>query len=184
MTPPEVQKRLLENEIRRNIFSHIKGKPGAHLRQIQRDLDIPLGTLEYHLHQLVRHEMLVTRDDHRFKAYFPKDGMGRRDRDVLYYLRQEMPRKVALLVTQHPGITFRDLAAMMPISGSTTSFHLKKLVKAGIVTETRVGREKMFEVPDHDRIRRLVIRYRKSFVDDVVDRFSDAWMDIRLDAPV
>lgn len=175
---PPTEETLLELDTRRRIYEHVCQVPGAHLRKIQRDLEMPLGTLEYHLRQLEKYEMVVTRDDGRFKAYFPTEGMDRRDRDFLYYLRQEMPRKLALEIADQPGIGFQELKEKVPVSGSTVSFHLKKLIEAGIVADEKVGRKKIYRAPEADRIRRIVVRYRKSFTDDVVDRFAEAWLDI------
>lgn len=170
---------FLEQGTRREIYDHVRRVPGVHLRQLQRDLDIPMGTLEYHLHQMEKRHMLVTRNLARLKAYFASDdGLDRRDRDILYFLRQAMPRHLALLAADDPGISFRELTKEVPIAPSTVSFHLKKLVEAGILREARSGREKVYDVLEPERIRRLVTKYRGSFVDDVVDRFASAWLDI------
>lgn len=141
---------------------------------------MPLGTLEYHLRQLEKHKLVVTRDDGRFKAYFPTEGMDRRDRDYLYYLRQEMPRNLALQIANEAGIGFQDLKEKVPVSGSTVSFHLKKLVEAGLIEDEKVGRRKVYRAVEPERIQRIVVKYRKSFADDLVDRFADAWLDIGL----
>jgi predicted transcriptional regulator len=179
MPPPLEKDELLESEIRQRIYAHVRKSPGLHMRQIQRDLSIPLGTLEYHLYQMERHELVVTREDGRFKAYYPNEGrIDRRDRDLLYYLRQQMPRRVALQIVDNPGIGFKQLVAKLPVAPSTLSFHLKKLTSAGIVQETRVGREKTYEVPEAERVRKLVLEYRSTFLDDIVDRFADAWLDL------
>jgi predicted transcriptional regulator len=169
---------LLRNDRRRMIFNHVTSNPGHHLRKLQRQLDMPLGTLEYHLNRLARDGLLVTREQHRFKSFYPSHGMDRRDRDVLYFLRQEMPRRLALLIAQRPGIGFQELTRRMPISSSTVSFHLRKLVAGQIVQEHLRGRRKTYTIPDTDRVLGLIKRYRKSFVDDVVDRFMLAWMDV------
>lgn len=175
---PPTNDNILELDTRRRIYKHVCQVPGAHLRKIQRDLEMPLGTLEYHLRQLEKHDLVATRDDGRFKAYFPTEGMDRRDRDYLYYLRQEMPRHLALEIAHKPGIGFQELKEKVPVSGSTVSFHLKKLVEAGLIEDEKVGRQKIYRAIEPGRIQRIVVKYRKSFADDLVDRFADAWLDI------
>lgn len=169
---------LLALDTRRRIYDHVREVPGVHLRQLERDLTMPLGTLEYHLHQMERAGLLVTREDGRFKAFYPSDGLDRRDRDALYYLRQEQPRRIALEIVNEPGISFQVLASRMTISPSTLSFHLAKLRNAGLVAEQRAGREKTFTCPDAERVRSIVLKYRSTFVDTVVDRFADAWLSL------
>lgn len=173
--------RLLLLENRRRIYDRVREVPGIHLRALQRDLSMPLGTLEYHLYQMEKESLLAIRDHGRFKSYFTQEALDRRDRDVLYYLRQEMPRRIALQIVDAPGISFKELALHMPISASTLSFHLKKLVAAQVVQEQPVGREKTYVCPEPERIKRLVVQYRASFVDELVDRFAAAWLNLGLE---
>lgn len=148
------------------------------MRELQRHMGLALGTLEYHLTQLEKGELVVTREAGRFKAYFPNGHLDRRDRDVLYYLRQGMPRTILLELAEEPGITFQTLAARLPISPSTVSFHLKKLRKAALVIDVEPGRG--LACSDPERVRKLILQYRATFVDDVVDRFASTWMDVGL----
>jgi predicted transcriptional regulator len=171
-------RQLLQLETRRRIYEHVRRVPGLHLRQIQRDLEMPMGTLEYHLHQMEKGGLLVTREDGRFKAFYPNEHLDRRDRDFLYYLRQEMPRRIALEVVDQPGISFQELVQRLPIGASTLSFHLKKLRAGSLVEERRRGQKKCYEPTDPERIRRIIVRYRTTFVDEVVDRFAEAWLDL------
>ena len=121
---------------------------------------------------------MVTRKTGRLKPYFTQGALDRHDRDYLYYLRQDMPRRIALEVADEPGISFQRLAERLPISPSTLSFHLKKLLRAAILVETPQGREKTYSCPQPERVRRLIVQYRSTFVDEVVDRFADAWLNL------
>lgn len=169
----------LSQPTRRRVYEHVDRNPGRYLRQLERDLKMPLGTLEYHLHRLEETGHIVTRDFQRYKAFFPSEGLDRRERDILYFLRQEMPRRIALLVTDEPGRSFKEICEKMPVSASTAFLHMKKLVEHGIVIAERSGRRNHYYPAESERIRRLVLEYRTSFADDLVDRFAEAWFDIR-----
>jgi DNA-binding transcriptional ArsR family regulator len=175
--PDPLDDELFAVENRRRVFELVRQTPGLHLRGLQRAMGLPLGTVEYHLRQLMKHRFVVTRQ-YRIKGYFPVEGMARQDRDVMLFLRQEMTRRIALFVVDRPNIAFHELCELMPVTSSTVSFHVRKLVDSGVLTETRCGREKRFEAKEPQRIRGLIVRYRTSFVDRLVDRFADAWMDI------
>jgi len=49
---------ILENERRRNIYAIIEANPGIHLRELQRVLNMPLATLEYHLSYMARKKII------------------------------------------------------------------------------------------------------------------------------
>lgn len=169
---------LLRQVERRRIFDFLRERPGVHLRKMQRELGMALGTLEYHLYRLERAGFVAVRRLGRFKAYYPEGMVDLRDKDLLYFLRQDMPRRIAIATVSRPGISFQELAASVPISPSTLSFHLQKLTKAGIVHADKVGREKVYVCPEADRVRRLLIDFRATFVDDLVDRFAAAWLSL------
>ena len=169
---------LLRQVERRRIYDYLRERPGIHLRKMQRELGMALGTLEYHLYRLERAGMVAVRRLGRFKAYYPEGMVDLRDKDLLYFLRQEMPRRIAMASVERPGVTFQELAAWVPISPSTLSFHLQKLTKAGILVSDKLGREKTYRCPDADRVRRLIVDFRATFVDDLVDRFADAWASV------
>jgi predicted transcriptional regulator len=176
----------LELETRRRIYQFLERYPGAHMREIGRELDIPMGTLEYHLHYLVKAEMLTTRQDPRYTRYFPSGGMSRHEKDVLAVLRQKVPRQIAAyLLMEKEATTHGALLTKFALSGSTLSFHLKKLVKANIVTMEKVGRENLYRVADPELVARVLIAHKHTFFDDVVDRFADVWLGLepRADEP-
>ncbi|MGE5574655.1 MAG: winged helix-turn-helix transcriptional regulator, partial [Ignavibacteria bacterium] len=63
---------ILENENRRKIYDIIEQNPGIHLRELQRVLDTPLTTLEYHISYLVRRKIIHSETDLHFKRYYAK----------------------------------------------------------------------------------------------------------------
>lgn len=154
----------------------VKESPGLHLRALAEALTMPVSTLEYHCYQLVKHGHLATRESAGFKSFYPGEGMDRRDKDILYLVRHEAPRRVCTHLLLHPGATPKELKEVLAMAAPTLSFHLKKLRSAGLVVETPEGRTKRLVVADPERVASVLVTYRKSFFDDVVDRFSDAWL--------
>lgn len=144
---------------RRRIYEHIRRMPGIHLRQIQRDLSMSMGTLEYHLRRLEKSGLVVTRETNRFKSYFALGELDRRDKDYLYYLRQRMPRRIAVEIARDAELPLKELVQRMPIAPSTLSFHLKKLVRSQIVFEYTQGREKFLKLANPIRMNRLLSTY-------------------------
>ncbi len=177
--PPPTKDNILDLPLRQRIVETITASPGTHLRGLAELMDVAVSTLEYHCYQLVRTGHLNTREDGGFKAFYPAEGLDRRDKDLLYLLRQEAPRRIAAHLVLNPEATPKDLKAVLGLSGATLSFHLKKLLAAGIVDEEPAGRTKLLSVADPERVANVLVTYRKSFVDDAVDRFASAWLDLQ-----
>ncbi len=176
--PPPTKKTVLDLQARQRIVACILENPGLHLRALAERLEMPVSTLEYHCYQLVKTDHLVTRETAGFKAFYPAEGMDRRDKDILYLVRQEGPRRICAHLLLHPGATPKDLKGATGLSGPTLSFHLKKLLAAALLHEEPAGRTKLLSLVDEERVANVLVTYRKSFLDETVDAFAATWLDM------
>lgn len=168
----------LAQETRRRIFDHVAAHPGQHMRELQRRLGMSAGTLEYHLHVLTREGLLAERRQGRYVRYFVAAQVGRLEKDMLGLLRQEVPRRLCALLLMHPDQSHGELLGHFRMAPSTLTFHMKKLVEGGVVESRREGRETRYRVMDPLRVGKVLVEYKASFVDDVVDRFADVWLSV------
>jgi predicted transcriptional regulator len=168
----------LELDTRKRIYDYILDIPGAHFRDIHRKLGISTGVVEYHLKYLQDKGMVTARAEGRYKRYYIEGTIGSEDKTLMAILRQEIPRRILTHVLLNPGTTHKQLQELFKISASTLSFHLSKLTRGGILQQHRVGRQNEYFVENEDEIARALISYRKSFLDEVVDNFVDAWEEL------
>ena len=152
--------------------------PGAYLREIARSLHLSLGAVEYHLDRLTHGGLLSCRLHRAKKRYFVAADISYGDEVLIASLRQEVPRRILLHLLQHPGAAFRALLDIVTVSKSTLSFHMKRLVEAGLVREDRDGREKRYTVEKGEKAVELVTKLRGSLMDDAVDSFVESWMGL------
>ena len=174
--PPPTPDTVLDLEARRRIVTFVQESPGLHMRELAARLEMPVSTLEYHCYQLVKHGQLITRETSGFKAFYPAQGIDRRDKDILYLVRHDAPRKICSHVLLNPGATPKDLRDQLGFTGPTLSFHLNKLRKAEILREEPDGRTKRLYVIEPERVANVLVTYRRSFLDSAVDRFADTWL--------
>lgn len=167
-----------ELETRRRIYDHVVANPGTHLRAIKDELDMPMGQLEYHLRFLEQRGLLESKEDRYYKRFYPSE-MSATDRRLLSAIRQEKPRQIVLLVLQKPGIDHKTLQARMGVGASSLSFYMKDLIDKEVVEKTREGRRSLYSIREVDRMVKLLITYRPSFLDKMVDRFLETWLDVR-----
>jgi predicted transcriptional regulator len=159
----------LELETRRRLFRHIDAYPGKHLRELQRDLAMGMGALEYHLHELEAAGLLAVRLEAQ-KRYFP-NPMAPADKQAIVFLRQLLPRRILLILSSDGPTRKAQLLAELGVAASTLNYHLRRLVQANLLEESRDGREAIYRVLDGERILRLLVTYRAGFFDKMVDGF-------------
>jgi predicted transcriptional regulator len=172
--------KTLELEARKKIYDFVVASPGTHLREIQRQIELPLGTVEYHLKYLVDKEMLVEKTDGNYKRYYPVGLYGSVDKKLLSLLRQEVPRRVVMKLLLNPGINFKILSEGFPVSASTLSYHLSKLVDGEIVRKVKKGRESHYYVNNQEDVAKVILTHRKSFLDGLVESFANLWEEFKL----
>ena len=78
----------------------------------------------------------------------------------------------------HPKTSHKKLRKEFKISASTLSFHLSKLTDEDLISQIKVGRKFHYIVNDPEFVARALIRFKGSFIDEVVDDFAKTWMDI------
>jgi predicted transcriptional regulator len=167
---------ILENEKRRRIYALIEGSPGVHLRELQRILDIPLTTLEYHLSYMTRKKILFAETEGHHKRYYTKP-LDPEDKKVLAALRQKRMREVVLIILANGKAKYQLLAEQLRLSHSTLSSYLKYLVDRNILVKDKIGYENLYTVRDEDRVARVLTAYKPSFLDKLVDSALDIWME-------
>ena len=158
----------LANEARRRIYQFVLSNPGLHLRELQRQLDTPLSSLNYHLNYLVKQDILYSEDDGFYIRFFDEE-LEARNREVLSVLRQKRLREVLLVVLSQTKISYIDLKRRLQLPASTLSLYLKKLVEHNLLERHSIGRESFYVIKDEARIAGLLVLYKTSFMDRLID---------------
>ncbi len=168
----------LELESRRKIYNFVKRNPGVYMREIQRELKMGTGVLQYQLDYLVKRGLLSVYVDGKRKRYYCSESVSAPDKNILAMLRQKVPRRILMLCIAQNGATIEQMMKFTGASKSNVSFHLSKLMRLGIIEEKEENGDVIYYVKEPERIAELIITYKESYLDDLVDRFVDSFMNI------
>ena len=177
---------ILDVRVRRQLYEFVRRNPGYHLREIARVHNLATTLADYHLRFLEKHELISFAMDGEYKRYFPRYVLGDRDaipalterqKSVLGYLRQPIPRAILLFLMERASATHKEILAQTTVRGSTLSHHLKKLVARGMVARAMEGEG--YRVEDPKEIARLLVTY-ELVQPDQVDAFVRLWGEFRL----
>lgn len=169
---------VIELDTRRRIYDFVVANPGSHLRAIKDELDMPMGQLEYHLHYMEQRGLLDSKEDRYYKRFYPSE-MSATDRRILSAIRQEKPRQIVLILLEQPGVDHKTVQHELGVGASSLSFYMKDLIGKEVVEKQRQGRRSLYFVHDPDRVVKILITYRPSFLDKMVDRFLETWTDVQ-----
>jgi predicted transcriptional regulator len=170
---------LSENlAIRKRLLDIVKNKPGIHFREIQRDAEVAMGELEYHLQVLEKLELISKTVSKGYTRYYPAYELGTDDKRIMGQLRQEKLRDIVLFLLSRDETNHKDISKHFSLFKSTTSFYMEKLLAAGIVTKKKEGRNVIYEVKEPEKILRLILIYKKGFGEEIVKRVEDLWANL------
>ena len=169
---------MLALERRRRIFAHVSENPGTYLREMEGSMGLSVGDLQYHLGQLERSGLVTTHDDGRRKGYFVAAEVQYFDRKMISVIRMRTPRRIILYLLTHPDSSFGELLAEFRFTKGALSFHLKRLLDSEILERGRRERESIYRVAEPERVMGLLVTYRASIADEVLDGMVDTLSSI------
>lgn len=171
---------ILENDRRQKLYAFIRTNPGIHQRELQRSLNMPLASLEYHLQYMKRRKVIFEEKDGNHARYYcsPLDP---EDKRVLLALRHSKLREFLLMILVKQKARYQDFEDAFKLPRSTIYLYLKDLVDSQIVEKTKVGYENYYTVKDEDRVAKLLVAYRESFLDRLVDSAASMWLDTKFE---
>ena len=73
------------------------------------------------------------------------------------------------------GSTPFELMGELGLSPSALSYYLSKLRKQGVLRKEKQGKNVFYVVEEPKEALKLIISYRESFTDSLVNSFMDAW---------
>jgi len=172
---PEIQRKALELEIRQSLFSLISSSPGLHFREIQRRTQIATGQITYHLNYLQKVGLIKIEEDGEYLRYYAHIQITDAEKKVLELVRQKSIRHILLYLLETNNCNHEHLVKSLDIAPSTISWHLNKLIDAGIVNKEVEGRKSFYSLNDPELVKKVLIKYKESFLDVLVDRFIEMW---------
>jgi predicted transcriptional regulator len=137
-TPAEV----LENEVRQRIYAYLKDRVGANLKQVTDDLTLTTTNAIWHLRKLEEAGLIHSKRFNGYKVFYPAEGgiEARRLSLGKTALQNDNAQEVFEHVVGHPGTHQREIARALGVNHGTVRWHLKKLLHAELIIETRSGK--------------------------------------------
>lgn len=172
---PNKKERILELDVRRKIYGLVQRYAGCHFREIERKSGLSTGSVKYHLDYLAKHDLVRLEKEGNNLRCFPRNFKPQNAR-LMGLLRQKSVRKILLHILLNENCSHEQIAGSVSLSPSTVSWHLKKLEDACIVGSIKKGRYKSYCIKiEKEQIINLLIIYKESFLDTLVDRVIEMW---------
>ncbi len=168
-------KKILELNTRKRIYESVKMFAGSNFREIVKRSKLSNGVTRYHLHYLIRHKLIKQESKGNSVVYFPIEFKSENSK-LLSLLRQNSLRRIILFILTNNNCEHSQIVNFTKLSPSTVTWHLKKLEMEKIITSSKLGRNKNYKLlVNNDEVVNLLITYRESFFDSLVDNIIETW---------
>ena len=151
------------------VLSFIQTNPGSHLRRIKREMDVSMGTAQYHLDKLEKMGKITSTRRGLYKYYFPSGLFKKNEKDILEVLTHETARKILMFIMEQKNPTQTDIVNNVRISSRSISWHVGRLVALKVISEIKDGKYKRYELQDDARV---IITLLRNYYPSVWDKWS------------
>ncbi len=86
-------------------------------------------------------------------------------------------REIVLVVLSQENAKYQYIADYLKLPHSTLSFYLKYLVDKGILEREKIGYETVYKVKDEERIAKVLVAYKASLLDKLIDNALSTWLE-------
>lgn len=131
----------LENGTRKAIFEAVCASPGLGVQAVSQRSGVSYSTTTYHLERLVAAGMIImTPNGNKLRYYESGGAFTEAERRVLPILKNDESARLLEAILDAPGTYRAALAERLGVTATTINWHLRRLRDAGLVRETRQGR--------------------------------------------
>lgn len=138
---------------RATIYGFIQNNPGAHLRQVCNELNISIGSAQYHLDRLVEGDLLESEKESKYRRFFVSRRFSDFEKTLIALLNRPTTRRIIELIVDKGSISHQELAFNVGVSSQAITWQVKRLVEKQVVSHIMVegctvyyATEKMVEV--------------------------------------
>ena len=139
---------------------------------------MPKSTIDYHLRYLRKQNLIILKKVGIFTRHYPMEQIGIKDQEALNVLRNKIPLHICLILSLSTMRTRTSFCRQLEKAPSTITFHLNKLIKAGIVQKRCENNKTQYFLCDKEKTEKILIQYKDTLLDDVVVScydFAIAW---------
>jgi len=159
------------------VFYYIRMHPGTYMREMNRELNLAVGVLQYHLH-ILENEGLVVFERQSFYTFIYESGaFTNTEIRIMNNLAQKPVRDILLFLVQKPGVSQSDIASFIHCTRPTAAWHMKRLVNQGIVESRKEGRSVTYRIAGE---RSDIVNLIKDYYPSIFNRWASRLADIIL----
>ena len=153
------------------IFRFIQENPSCHLRKIKKDLDLAMGTVQYHLDKLEKAGKITSQKQGLHKHYFVIGAFEENEKQLLEVLSNETAREILMFIIEQKKYPSQsEISKHIGISSASVSWQIKRLQDHKVIDEIKEGKFKRYKLHGDSN---QVVALLRNYYPDIWNRWSN-----------
>jgi predicted transcriptional regulator len=159
------------------ILRFIEENPSCHLRKIKKELDLAMGTVQYHLDRLEKAGRITSQKQGLHKHYFLVGAFEENEKQLLEVLSNETAREILMFIIEQKYPSQSEISKHIAISSPSVSWQIKRLQDYGVIEEIREGKFKRYRLHGDSK---QFVALLKNYYPGIWNRWSSRLAEIFL----
>jgi predicted transcriptional regulator len=159
------------------ILRFIQENPSCHLRKIKKDLDLAMGTVQYHLDKLEKGGRITSHRQGFHKYYFMVGAFEEHEKQLLEVLSNETAREILMFIIEQKYPSQNEISRHIGISSPSVSWQIKRLQDYKVIDEIKEGRFKRYKLRGDPK---QVVAFLKNYYPNIWNRWSNRLAELFL----
>jgi DNA-binding transcriptional ArsR family regulator len=186
--------KLLMHPIRLEIYKFVSESPGSHLYEIVDTLDIPQGTITWHLRKMSKSGLIDTVKIGGRRAFFSKALRGVNTEQAFAVLKSKKAREIFLYIVKNSSCYQTEIAQDFDLHHDTIRHHCERLEGVHLIKTFKEGRTLHHQVGEigkkiltsnielisHAFISHLKTKLEDECLTPIVEAYSDDSLTMRI----
>jgi predicted transcriptional regulator len=161
------------------IFRFIQENPSCHLRKIKKELDLAMGTVQYHLDKLEKADRVTSQRQGLHKYYFVIGAFEENEKQLLEVLSNETAREILMFIIEQKYPSQSEISKHMRISSPSVSWQIKRLQDYRVIDEIKEGKFKRYKLHgDSNQVVALLKNYYPSIWNRWSNRLAEMFLSL------
>ena len=167
-----------ERDVRDRILRFIRDNPGCHLRKIKDELDLAMGTVQYHLDRLEKAGRVTSQKQSLHKYFFLVGVFEENEKQLLEALSNETARDILMFIIEQKKYPSQsEISKHIGISSPSISWQITRLQDYGIIDEIKEGKFKRYKLHGDSKQFAALL---KNYYPNIWNRWSNRLAEIFL----
>ncbi|MHA1302743.1 MAG: winged helix-turn-helix transcriptional regulator [Candidatus Heimdallarchaeaceae archaeon] len=137
---------LLLHPQRREIYRIICETPGMYFFELTNVLMLPQGTIDWHLRQLEKANLIKSMKFGGKRIYYPRNLRSKEVEKAFVAIKHPTAKKIFSYILNKEGCYQSEIAAELNIHHDTVRHHVERMINANLITKYKLGRKTCYKL--------------------------------------